>query len=63
MTTVKIVYWENDGSWIGYLQDFPDYWTQGETPEELRDHLKDLYYDLVGGMVPGARKVDDLVVS
>jgi hypothetical protein len=63
MTTVKIVYWEDDGSWIGYLQDFPDYRTQGDTLDDLREHLKDLYNDLAGGMVPGARKVEDLVVS
>lgn len=29
MRMVKFVYWEEDGAWIGYLQDYPDYWTQG----------------------------------
>ncbi len=43
MQTVKIVVWEEDGAWIGYLQDYPDYWTQGETREDLQEHLKDLY--------------------
>lgn len=46
MSTVKYVYWEEDGAWLGYLQDYPDYWTQGETPEDLREHLRDLYADL-----------------
>jgi hypothetical protein len=23
MHTVKFVYWEEDGAWIGYLQDYP----------------------------------------
>ena len=27
MTTVKFVYWQADGTWIGYLQAYPDYWT------------------------------------
>ena len=49
MQTVKIVYWEQDGGWIGHLQDYPDYWTQGETLEDLIAHLKDLYLDLTGG--------------
>ena len=31
MRTVKYVYWQEGGLWIGYLQDYPDYWTQGET--------------------------------
>ncbi len=44
MDIVKIVYWEEDGVWLGYLQDYPDYWTQGETLDDLREHLKDLSY-------------------
>jgi predicted RNase H-like HicB family nuclease len=63
MTTVKYVSWEEDGSGLGYLQDYPDYWTQGETLEDLKAHLRDLYADLTGGHLPGIRKVDDLVVS
>ena len=62
MQTVKYVYWEEDGGWLGYLQDFPDYWTQGETLEDLADHLKDLYLDLSGGAIQGIRKVAELVV-
>ena len=31
MQTVKIVIWEEEGAWLGYLQDYPDYWTQGKT--------------------------------
>jgi predicted RNase H-like HicB family nuclease len=30
MKTVKYVWWEEDGGWLGYLQDFPDYWTRGK---------------------------------
>jgi hypothetical protein len=63
MQTVKFVYWEEDGAWIGYLQDYPDYWTQGETLDDLKDHLRDLYHDLASGELPGIRKVDELVVS
>jgi hypothetical protein len=63
MRTVKYVWWEEDGAWLGYLQDFPDYWTQGETPDDLKEHLRDLYADLTSGQLPGIRKVDDLVIS
>ena len=62
MPTVKYVYWE-DGAWLGYLQDFPDYWTQGKTLDDLKEYLRDLYGDLSGSQLPGIRKVDDLVVS
>jgi hypothetical protein len=63
MQTVKYVYWEEDGAWLGYLQDFPDYRTQGGTLDDLKEHLRDLYADLSGGVLPGIRKVDELVVS
>jgi predicted RNase H-like HicB family nuclease len=46
MSTVKIVYWQDQGMWLGYLEDSPDYMTQGETLEELKDNLKDIYQDI-----------------
>jgi hypothetical protein len=62
MTTIKYVHWQEDGWWLGYLQDYPDYWTQGNTLDDLIDHLKDIYLDLAGGQIAGARKVGELVV-
>jgi len=38
--------------------DYPDYWTQGESLDDLKDHLVDLYRDLTGGELPGIRKVE-----
>lgn len=61
--TIKIVYWQEGKWWLGYLQDFPDYWTQGKNLKELKGNLKDLYQDISTGEIPGIRKVDDLVVS
>ena len=63
MNTVKYVHWQEDGGWLGYLQDYPDYWTQGDTLDDLLDHLRDLYAELSDGHIPGARKVGELVVS
>ena len=62
MNVVKVVIWQSGDWWLGYLQDYPDYWTQGETLEDLREHLRDLHHDLAGGLVPGIRKVEDLVL-
>lgn len=63
MQTVKYVYWQETDAWLGYLQDYPDYWTQGDSFEDLVEHLKDLYMDLTDGQIPGARKVGELVIS
>lgn len=62
MQTVKIVVWQEDDAWIGYLQEYPDYRTQGASLDDLKEHLKDLYADLSAGLIPGARLVEDLVV-
>lgn len=63
MLVAKIVYWEEDGGWLGYCHEYPDYWTQGETLDDLKAHLKDLYLDLTSGQLPGVRKVEDLLIS
>ena len=62
MQTIRVVYWQEDGVWLGYVQDYPDYWTQGETLDDLREHLKDLYRDLSSGQIPGIRRVEELAV-
>jgi hypothetical protein len=63
MQTVKFVYWNDEEMFIGHFLDYPDYWTQGSTLDDLKEHLRDLYTDLTSGEIPGIRKVDELVVS
>jgi predicted RNase H-like HicB family nuclease len=60
---VKIIVWEEDGGWLGYLQDYPDYMTQGDTLDDLKEHLKDLYNDITSGEISGIRKLDELVIA
>jgi hypothetical protein len=26
----KYIYWQDDDMWLGYFEEYPDYWTQGE---------------------------------
>jgi len=35
--------------WLGYLEEYPDYMTQGETIGELQDNLRDIYKELESG--------------
>jgi len=62
MTNVKYVYWQDQGLWLGYLEEFPDYMTQGETLDELRENLKDIYQDLRSGKIPGVRHAAKLQI-
>lgn len=59
MQSVKIVHWQEGGSWLGYLQDYPDYWTQGDTLDDLKENLEALYLDIASGDLAGIRKVDE----
>jgi hypothetical protein len=63
MQTIKFVFWQDDDAWLGYLQDYPDYWTQGESLDDLKAHLEDLYRDLSSGAIPNVRKVGELVIG
>jgi predicted RNase H-like HicB family nuclease len=63
MRTAKYVYWQEDEAWLGYLEEYPDYWTQGETLDDLIEHIKDLYLDLTGGQISGIRRIGELVIS
>jgi hypothetical protein len=63
MQKVNFVYWKMGGGWLGYLQEYPDYWTQGMTLDDLKEHLRDLYKDLTSGQIPGIRRVEELAVS
>jgi len=34
MRTVSYTFWQDDQYFLGFLNDFPDYWTQG-TPKKI----------------------------
>ena len=63
MKTEKYIYWQDGGMWVGYFEEYPDYWTQGETEEELRDNLLDIYKELTSGAIPNVRRRADLEVA
>ena len=63
VTSIEFVYWKDDNMWLGYLKEFPDYWTQGETLEKLKENLKDIYYDLNNELIPNARRTGELEIA
>ena len=63
MERKKFVYWEDGDMWLGYLEKYPDYMTQGETLEELKENLKYVFAELSGGNIPCVRKVAELEVA
>jgi hypothetical protein len=63
MKTVKFTSRQDDTFFIGFLNEYPDYQTQGTTKEELIENLKDLLIDIESGQVPYIRKVEALLVA
>ncbi len=63
MKNTKYIYWEENSDWLGYLEAFPDYVTQGSSFEDLKEHLKDLYLDLTNGLIPSVRHEGELVLA
>lgn len=62
MDSTQYNYWQDNGQWLGYLHDYPDYLTQGESLEDLQSNLRDLFRDLTSGEIPGIRKLAELTL-
>jgi hypothetical protein len=60
---MKFVYWQDNDIWLGYLEEYPDYMTQGKTIEELKENLVDICKDLSAGKISAVRRVAELRIS
>ncbi len=63
MEKEKFIYWNNDEMFIGYLEKYPDYLTQGTSIKELKENLLDIYRELTSGTIPQVRQVDELEIA
>lgn len=63
MKTIRYTYWQDGNYYLGFLNDYPEYQTQGMSKEELVDNLKSLLADLESGEIPYIRKVEELVLA
>ncbi len=63
MRTLEYTFWQDGEFFIGHLNDYPEYHTQGYSKNELIENLKDLLLDLESSDVPFIRKVEEFVVT
>ena len=63
METMKFVYYNEDNKWVGWLEEYPDNRSLGETLEELKENLKSIYSDLNSGEIPNVRRYGELIVG
>jgi len=62
MRTIKYTFWQDGEFFLGHLNEYPDYQTQGYSKDELLENLRDLLIDLESGEVPFIRKVEEMAV-
>ena len=63
MRSLEYTFWQDGEFFIGHLNEYPDYETQGYSKDELLENLKDLLADLESEEIPFLRKVEELVIA
>jgi hypothetical protein len=63
MKKMDFTYWQDGDAWLGYLDEFPDYLTQGVSLADLKEHLADIYRDLSSGEIPCVRHHAELELA
>ena len=63
MRSLGYTFWQDGDFWLGYLDTYPDYMTQGISLDDLKEHLLDLYHDLSSGVIPAVRQHAELEVA
>ncbi|MGI9056197.1 MAG: type II toxin-antitoxin system HicB family antitoxin [Pyrinomonadaceae bacterium] len=63
MKTRKYTFWQDSEFFIGFLNDYPDYETQGYSKEELLENLKSLLSDIESEEIPFIRKVEEFAIA
>ena len=53
---INIIYKEINGWFLGHVQEYPDYESQGRTLEELQEILMEIYDNIGTGLVPNAER-------
>jgi hypothetical protein len=52
MGSLGFTYWQDGDMLLGYLDQYPDYVTQGTSLRDLKEHLLGLYKDLCSTAIP-----------
>ena len=62
METLKFIYYQENDMWVGWLEEYPDYRSQGTSLDELKENLKDIYEDFRGEKIPNIHKHGELII-
>ena len=51
----EVFYYQENDMWVGRLEEYPDYRTQGTTLNELKENLIDICADLFRGTAKSSK--------
>ena len=60
---LNIIYKKEKDWFIGHIQEYPDYESQGKTLDELKENLLAIFNDINKGLVPDAEPFQLLQVA
>ena len=63
MASTGFTYWQDHDMWLGDLDEYPDYMTQGTSLDDLKEHLLDLFKELSSGNIPNVRQHSELELA
>jgi predicted RNase H-like HicB family nuclease len=63
MRTITITYWRDNDFYLGYLNDYPDYRSQGMSKDELIENLRDLLRDIESDTIASIRESEHPVIA
>jgi predicted RNase H-like HicB family nuclease len=63
MKKIKYTYYKDGDFWVGWLETYPDYRTQGATMEELEENLRDILNDIEADLIPFVRRTGELAIK
>ena len=63
METKRFICCAEGELFVGWLEDYSDHRTQGETLDEHEENLREIYRELSFGQVPFVRKVGELSIA
>lgn len=63
MKTIRYTFWQDGQYYLGYLNDYPDYHTQGLSKEQLVKNLKEILEDIETGEIPYIKKVEEFAIA
>ena len=60
MNKYTLIYWKGEKYWLGKILEHPEIMSQGATPEELEENIKDAYRLMVMDDVPPQYQIKEI---